>query len=278
MNIRDPQRQTDIRGQYGRYFQRHIEVSFIWLMLDGVNEGTSQENVLKVLNEAVASEWIGNVGVLLSDRPTHWAQRFSSGKSLEVPPKVINVSQFSETELDDLLAKHGKTRGDFSPEVLRIIRWPRWFAVAAALFDKEHDWSAHSPEQLMMGYWKHYLHERGRIAAIDDAMFRDFVVQLGAGMKADLEAEKKISTAELKELLSGYSGAPDKDILEAVNDVTSGIWMRQVGAHQFSIDKAILPFAISLALLNQLRSSTTQRFGSLLRRHRVFPRSPGRRA
>ncbi len=190
MNIRDPQRQTDIRGQYGRYFQRHIEVSFIWLMLDGVNEGTSQENVLKVLNEAVASEWIGNVGVLLSDRPTHWAQRFSSGKSLEVPPKVINVSQFSETELDDLLAKHGKTRGDFSPEVLRIIRWPRWFAVAAALFDKEHDWSAHSPEQLMMGYWKHYLHERGRIAAIDDAMFRDFVVQLGAVMKADLEAEK----------------------------------------------------------------------------------------
>ena len=80
---------------------------------------------LKVLSEAVASEWICNVGVLLSDRPTHWAQRFSSGKSLEVLPKVINVSQFSETELDDLLAKHSKTRSDFSPEVLKIIRWPR---------------------------------------------------------------------------------------------------------------------------------------------------------
>jgi len=232
-------------------------VPFVWLMLDGVNEGKSQEYVLKVLNEAVASEWKGNAGVLVSDRPIHWARQFHSGKSLEILPKVINVDRFSDAELNDLLAKHGKTRDDFSPEVLKIIRWPSWFAVAAEMFNREQDWSAHSPEQLMIRYWQFHLQNRGQITATDDAMFRDFVARLGLEIKATLEAEKRISTVELKEFLSGFSGAPEKDILAAVDDVTSGIWMRQVGTHQFNVDYAILPFAIGLALLNELRSSST---------------------
>lgn len=229
------------------------KVPFIWLMLDGVNEGMAQDNVMRVLNEAVASEWKGRIGLLLSDRPPHWERTFLCGRSLEIPQKVIRVGQFSDAELDSLLTMHGKSRDDFSAKVLKIIRWPRWFAVAADMFDKEHDWSAHSPEQLMLRYWQHHLHDRGQIAAIDDVMFRDFVARLGAEIKESLAGDARLSTARLKEILSGDSGAAEKDVMSAVDDITSGIWMHPAGAYQYEIDQAVLPFAIGLALLDEMR-------------------------
>lgn len=232
------------------------EAPFIGLMLDGVNEGTSQENVLKLLHQAVASEWKGKISVLLSDRPTHWDPKFLSGAILDTRPKVIRVSHFSESELDDLLTKHGRARNAFSPDVLKIIRWPRWFAVAAELFDREHDWSAHSPEQLMIRYWQHYLMERGQIVSFSDDVFRNFVARLGSEIKESLETPKTVSTAELSEFLSSCSGAQNRNILEAVGDIISGIWMQQLDAHRFQINEEILPFAISLALLNKLQTSS----------------------
>src|SRR5712692_3614481 len=99
-------------------------------MLDGLNEGTAQEEVRDVLLQSMDSDWKGTVGILLSDRPTHWDRVFKQGKWLEPPPVVIEVGPFSDVELDRLLAKHGKVRVDFSSKVLEIIRWPRWFAVA----------------------------------------------------------------------------------------------------------------------------------------------------
>lgn len=233
------------------------QAPFISLMLDGVNEGTSQENVLKLLHGAVASEWKGKVSVLLSDRPTNWKSKFLSGRILDTLPKVIKVSHFSESELEDLLSKHGRARDDFSPDVLKIIRWPRWFAVAAKLFDHEHDWSAHSPEQLMIRYWQHYLRDRGQIVSLNDEAFRDFVARLGSEIKKSLETPKTVSTVELRKLLSSYSGNPNGNIMETVGDIISGIWMQPINEHQFQINKDILPFAISLALLNKLQTSAT---------------------
>ena len=49
-----------------------------------------------------------------------------------------------------------------------------------------------------------------------------------------------------------------KDILEAIDEVTSGVWFRETGRHQFEIDKAVLPLAIGLALHSELKSLTTE--------------------
>jgi len=107
----------------------------------------------------------------------------------------------------------------------------------------------------MLGYWQHCLQERGRIATIDNDMFRNFVAQLGTDAKASLDAAKEVSTAKLTELISHFDSVPDKDFLKAMDDIISGIWMRRVDKGQIKINETVLPFAISLALLDELRSS-----------------------
>ena len=126
-------------------------------MLDGTNEGTAQAQVTQLLAEAADSDWKGAVRIVLTDRPLHWQSGFRSGQSLEPRPTTVTVSHFRELELDALLAKHGKTRAVFSPQVLNLIKWPSWFAVAADMFDQEYDWTAHSAEQLMLRYVQHRL-------------------------------------------------------------------------------------------------------------------------
>jgi len=259
--ILTPKRNADFWARrIERWRQTHgvkKDVPFIGFMLDGVNEGRSQKNVLKLLHQAVAPEWKGKIEVLLSDRPIHWESKFLSGTILDTLPKVIKVSQFSKSELDGLLAKHGQKREDFSPEVLRMICWPRWFAVAAKLFNCEHDWSAHSPEQLMIRYWQHNLRDRGQVVNLSDEEFHVFMAGLGSDIKESLETAKIVSTVELEELLSSYSGAPIENIRKPLGDIISGIWMERIEANRFTIKKEVLPFAISLALLKNLKTSGT---------------------
>lgn len=231
---------------------------FIWLMLDGTNEGTAQALVTQLLAEAADSDWKGAVRIVLTDRPLHWQSGFRSGQSLEPRPTTVTVSHFRESELDALLAKHGKTRAVFSPQVLNLIKWPSWFAVAAEMFDQEYDWTAHSAEQLMLRYVQHRVRARLNASVMEDAVFREFLSGLGRDIQRNWDTASTFSRAALKAKLAGVTGESEKDILEAIDEVTSGVWFRETGRHQFEIDKAVLPLAIGLALHSELKSLTTE--------------------
>ncbi|MCP3461100.1 hypothetical protein [Bradyrhizobium sp. CCGUVB23] len=234
------------------------EGPFIWLMLDGTNEGTAQALVTQLLTEAADSDWKGAVRIVLTDRPLHWQSGFRSGQFLEPRPATLTVSHFRKTELDALLARHGKTRAAFSPQVLSLIKWPSWFAVAAEMFDQEYDWTAHSAEQLMLRYVQHRVSTRVNAPIMDDAVFRQFLSDLGRDIQRSWNTSSIFSRAALKAKLAGFTGGPEKDILQAIDEVTSGVWFRPTAAHQFEIDKAVLPLAIGLALHSELKSLTTE--------------------
>lgn len=231
---------------------------FIWLMLDGTNEGTAQSHVRHLLAEAADSDWKGTVRILLTDRPAHWQSGLRSVQFLEPRPATVTLNHFHDLELDSLLAKHGKTRAAFSPQVLNLIKWPSWFAVAAEMFDQEHDWRAHSAEQLMIRYIQHRLSTRLTIPVMDDGVFRDFLSALGQDIRRTWNIGSRFSRATLKDKLSGVTGDAEKDILQAIDEVTSGVWFRPAGPHQFEIDKAVLPLAIGLALHSELKSLKTE--------------------
>ncbi|MCK1354221.1 hypothetical protein IVB56_24970 [Bradyrhizobium sp. CW7] len=232
---------------------------FIWLMLDGTNEGTAQALVTQLLAEAAAdSDWKGAVRIVLTDRPLHWQSGFRSGQFLEPLPATVTVSHFRDTELDALLVRHGKTRAAFSPQVLNLIKWPSWFAVAAEMFDQEYDWTAHSAEQLMLRYVQHRVSTRLNAPVMDDVVFREFLSDLGRDIQRNWDTTSTFSRAALKAKLAGFTGGPEKDILQAIDEVTSGVWFRPTAAHQFEIDNAVLPLAIGLALHRELKSLTTE--------------------
>lgn len=231
---------------------------FIWLMLDGTNEGTAQALVTQLLAEAADSDWKGAVRIVLTDRPLHWQSGFRSGQFLEPHPATVAVNHFRETELDALLARHGKTRAAFSPQVLNLIKWPSWFAVAAEMFDQEYDWTAHSAEQLMLRYVQHRVSTRLNASVMDDAVFREFLSDLGRDIQRNWDTTSTFSRAVLKAKLAGFTGGLEKDILQAIDEVTSGVWFRPTAAHQFEIDNAVLPLAIGLALHSELKSLATE--------------------
>jgi len=230
---------------------------FIWLMLDGTNEGTAQPLVKQLLAEAADSDWRGAVRIMVTDRPSHWQSVFKSGHFLEPHPANVTLSHFSDVELDTLLARHHKTRNAFSAPVLNLIRWPSWFAVAAEMFDREHNWTAHSAEQLMLRYVQHRLGMRLG-ASMNDATFRDLMSGLGRDIQRNWDVGSKFSRAELKSRLSGFTGEPEKDILQAVDEITSGVWFRPSDPYQFEIDNEVLPLAIGLALHGELKSLATE--------------------
>jgi hypothetical protein len=231
---------------------------FLWLMLDGTNEGTSQVLVKKLLTEAADSDWKGAVRIVLTDRPSHWQSGLQAGQFLDPRPATVTLSHFQDHELDTLLTKHRKTRASFAPHVLSLIKWPSWFAVASAMFDQEYDWTAHSPEQLMLRYVQHRLSARLNAPVMEDAVFREFLSELGAEIQRNWDTSATYSRADLKARLSGFKGEPEKDILQAIDEVTSGVWFRRTGSHQFEVDKAVLPLAVGLALHRELRSLTTE--------------------
>lgn len=231
---------------------------FVWLMLDGTNEGTAQALVAQLLAEAADSDWTGAVRIVLTDRPSHWQSGFRSGQSLEPRPATVTLSHFHESELDALLAKHGKTRAAFSAQVLNLIKWPSWFAVAAEMFDQEHDWTAHSAEQLMLRYVQHRVSARLNAPVMEDEVFREFLSGLGRDIQRNWDTASTFSRAALKAKLAGFTGEAEKDILEAIDEVTSGVWFSETSRHQFEIDKAVLPLAIGLALHSELKSLKTE--------------------
>ncbi|KJC40125.1 hypothetical protein UB31_27860 [Bradyrhizobium sp. LTSP849] len=234
------------------------EGPFIWLMLDGTNEGTGQSLVQQLLAEAADTDWKGAIRIVLTDRPPHWQSSFRSGQFLEPRPATVKLSHFHDSELDALLAGHGKKRTSFAPHVLGLIKWPSWFAVAAEMFDREHDWTAHSAEHLMLRYIQHRLSARLNTSVMDDAVFREFMSDLGRDIQSTWNINSTFSRVALKNKLSGFTGEPEKDILQALDDVTSGVWFRPAGTLQFEMDEAVLPLAIGLALHSELKSLTTE--------------------
>ncbi|XSC42209.1 hypothetical protein ACF1BQ_027385 [Bradyrhizobium sp. RDT10] len=236
----------------------HPGSPFIWLMLDGTNEGTAQPFVTQLLAEAADSDWRGTIRIVLTDRPNHWQSRFKSGQSLEPRPASVKLSHFRDAELDALLAKHGKARTAFSSSVLNLIKWPSWFAVAAEMFDREHDWTAHSADQLMLRYVQHRLGAR-QGTSVDNATFRELLSGLGRDIQRNWDVGSKFSRATLKNRLSGFTGEPEKNLLQAVDEITSGVWFRPSGSsYQFEMDNAVLPLAIGLALHSELQTLTTE--------------------
>jgi hypothetical protein len=231
---------------------------FVWLMLDGTNEGTGQQLVKQLLAEAADTDWKGAIRIVLTDRLPHWQSGFRSGQFLEPRPATVGLSHFHDSELDALLAKHGKRRTSFAPHVLSLIKWPSWFAVAAEMFDREHDWTAHSAEQLMLRYIQHRLSVRLNTPVMDDAVFREFLSDLGRDIQSTWNTNSTFSRVALKNKLSGFTGEPEKDILQALDEVTSGVWFRPAGPYQFEMDKAVLPLAIGLALHSELKPLETE--------------------
>lgn len=225
---------------------------FLWLVLDGANEGNSQEQAAELIRDALTSDWAGKAAIIITDRTAHWATTFHDTFSIETDENKIAripITPFDSEELKALLSFYGRQTSDFPDDILKIIKRPSWFEVAAGLFDKEVDWRIYSREQLMVLYWQHRLHDKGRIKAPDVQTFKEFICQLGALTSDDL-GNATLKHCDIKNILEKEAGSDvQSDILD---DIKSGVWLEPESSNSLKISKSVLPFALGLALLKEV--------------------------
>lgn len=242
--------------QWAKFQGNSSNVPPILLIIDGLNEGEQQHRVVRLFDEVCSDRWIGRVSILATDRTRHWRRTFEQRYEAYDGTAEFEIGAFKDSDLEHLLERYGKKVDEFPNELVSIIKWPSWFGVASALFDQVTDWKIYSPEQLMLEYWVRRSKMLGRIGAPLAAEFQNFVAALG---KQALEgtASSGFSKLEIKDLLVQVVGDESRETLDVVQDIVDGKWLRSLGQNRFEISEGLLPFALALTLLDELKDASS---------------------
>ncbi len=231
-------------------------VPALTLVLDGVNEGDRQQEVLNVLLNAVSDDWKGVVKILITERTPHWREVFNEGKGLSAHPFSVDVGPFSAHELETLLSAHERRLSDFPQSVRDLLCVPRWFEVASTLFGEKIDWAAMTPDGLMFHYWAVRLRDRGAISDVSADRFRNFIVSLGRTLKAS-DGGAVYGRDSLLARLSGSSGRAQEEFQSAIDDIVDGHWFEEDQLDALRLTSLASLFAIGLAQLDDLKRFET---------------------
>ena len=102
------------------------------IILDGLNENPSAPWA-QLIGELRGGKYRGHVAVLVTSRPQYFKDNISPLPSGRNP---IPVGPYSDQELKTALALHGLSEKSIAPGLVKHLRKPRYFRIAAAHLDK----------------------------------------------------------------------------------------------------------------------------------------------
>ncbi|VVQ06260.1 hypothetical protein PS910_04343 [Pseudomonas fluorescens] len=229
----------------------------ILLVIDGLNQHWQKRDWTDLLQRAFDDHWNSRISILMSCWPGHWneLQRLAS---LTPRPTEIKVERFDDSELDELLGAHGLRRESFGNAMLELMKVPRLSTLAIA---RQRDLIASgdiTPERLAVEDWKHRIELRGAQLALSDAEFQCFVAELGMQVRSSIDGTV-LTRKNVLERLGRDSGKDRLDLHSTVAELISGQWLIPTGqAHQFRVNPELVPFALGLALVHQVKSTSDE--------------------
>ena len=187
---------------------------------------------------------------------TCWANWWSEGLkrlvSLEPSPVEIEVTAFDDGELDTMLVKMGRTRGDFTEPVLNLMRVPRLATLVMTHRKKLADSGDVTAERVVYEDWKDRMHDDGSTRGLDDARMKVFVTDLGKKLQKDVDGI--VSERNIREILSHKSGKVGEYLDAAVVELTSGGWFIPGDRPDtFRLETDKLPYVLGAALTAELK-------------------------
>mgnify|MGYP003149334761 CR=1 FL=1 len=241
-------------AQWRKFHRKDDKKPSILLVLDGLNEGDRQQLATGLFSDILSDDWRGFVGIVGTDRSGHWQRRFRGRFDTYGHTTEIEIGQFTLDEIDNLLASADMQRSDFPNELVEIIRWPSWYGVAASMFEQDVEWKIYTREQLMVEYWTRRSSALDRIGSPQAEQFREFVSSLGR-RALQSGTDSALSRSELTGLLSEITGEPEKTLHTVVQDIVEGVWMTALAPNKIEVSEQLLPFAVALALLDELANA-----------------------
>ncbi|MES0100540.1 hypothetical protein [Mesorhizobium sp. M0019] len=225
------------------------------LVIDGLNQNWTKRDWADFFQPLYDERWMGRVAVLMTCWPDHWAD-LQKLAPLTPEPIEIPVTNFSEAELDLLLASHGLTRNGFADPMLAMMKVPRLSLLAIRRQKELAESGDVTPERLAYEDWKNRIARRGSALAITDAEFQDFVREIGTTLRTSVESSA-FTRSELLDRLGRDSGKERKDLLETLGEIVAGRWLEPgTRANEFRVNPELTPFALGLTLAHELREAS----------------------
>lgn len=213
------------------------------LILDGINERPSYEwrDLFDRLN---GNPWRERVAVVVTCRPGYWNET----RLMPVQePEPWSLPGFDDRELDEALESSGRTRQDFGPELLQLIRKPRYLALALKRYERLLDTGDFTIDRLLYEDWKDRLARKRSLTLTDDA-FRAVLGELARKHKA---GQSRFSQRDLEDLL------PRDASVDLMEILTGGLLEIEGGLRrQLKIESRWLVHSLGLLLASELEQGT----------------------
>lgn len=228
----------------------------LMVIIDGANQNWMFTEWSQLVLAGVGAERRGKVALLVTTRPDHFRRRLAGFQDLPDRPMEITLGPFDDAELDAVLATYSMTVECFDKKLLPLLRIPRPFHRAIRK-RKELEVSGDiTLERLVYEDW------RGRqpaaLRVLPDAGFREFVAGLARRFLVS-QPGATISRKELLEELTLQSGDTATSYEGVLSEIIDGRWLVATDrSNQFTVQPTKLPFALGLALLEELSGVTSE--------------------
>lgn len=215
------------------------------LILDGLNERPSFE-WRDLFDRLRSHTWLDNVAIVVTCRPGYW------NESMFMPdqsPRTWVLGGFNDQELDEALSAYGRSRSDFVPDLIPLLRKPRYLSLALKHYDRLEETGDFTVARLLYEDWKDRLEKKRELRMTD----RDFRHLLGELAQAYRDGRVQFSERELEQLLPIDKA---KDLTELL---TGGLLIVEDGLRQhYKIEPLWLTHSLGLLLADELNQSAPQ--------------------
>ena len=224
----------------------------ILVLLDGLNENFRFKEWASWLQPLFEDNLNKMYQVVISCWANWWRESLSGLRSLEPEPWKIEVSPFSEDELDEFLEMTGFARSAFPAAALDLMRTPRLCALAVEHRDRLNDIADITAERLIYEDWKDRLKRRGPIHGLNsDLEMRDFAADVGRKLKSDID--RRMLRSDVIASLSVKSGMISTELEQAVSEATSGFWLKPLShPNTYKVSENLVPFVLALTLISEI--------------------------
>ena len=208
------------------------------LLLDGMDDGPSPETLRALIAQSKVD--LPTIPLLFTVRRQFWEEALEPLTDLNI--RRVPVGPFDDAELTMALSMRGITAEDLAPELMLLLRKPRYLDLAARFQRRMIASGDLTVARLKYEDWKDR-YER-KAGTITDSMFQQVLIRLAQDARA---SESGSGRRELMDVLPTHGS--DK----ALNDLcTSGVLDRNDDG-RFTVSEARLPLAMGLLLASDVR-------------------------
>lgn len=228
----------------------------ILLVIDGLNQQPEFLKWQQIIQPLFDSDWQGLFTAAVTCRTSWWNGDLKALATVVPSFQAIQVPIFDEAELDEILGRFKLERSEFSPEMQAILAIPRYCQLAIRRREELADSGDITVERLIYEDWRHRIARVGADLAPTEDEFRAFITEQGTALRSALDdgPEPELTRREMIEALDRDSGRGEPALRTALSEIIDGNWMRRdPGSSRFKLNPSHVPFALALALHEQLR-------------------------